>query len=431
MFENNIELFCLPEMLEKFERSFKINYKKNNELEVLTIKNGIIHPLELSETQERENKQFGGVTDENLKFIDFSLQKRYEEDSATLAKNWYIGAKPDLKIENIKFIDEDIVFIGPIKRHFAHFYLETLSRAWFFLNENNLKYKIAYLVQDEDEPKWDLVEEFFTLLDVKLGNLIKIKEPTKFKNVIIPEQAYELQHCYHPVYKQTIDKLKYNIVPKKYKKVYFSKKFNYPGYLRTIGDDISEELFKRNGYKVFYPEKMTLKETLSVLKGCEEFVAASGSNAHNAIFLNDGVKIVILNRSEHVHPTQTMIDKMKNLKSIYIDSFYNLLPVNWSIGPFSFCYTECLEDYLNKYHMKFNKKKLQKKHIKNLSLYLGSWAEFYSTPEIFSLLNVNEILVNDLIKHIKNANLLNKKRGNIFLKIKRKVGQIIHTNGRK
>lgn len=423
MVENNIELFCSQEMLEKFDKSFKMKYRKDDELEVLTVKNGIIHPLELSETKERENKQFGGITDEKLKFIDFSMTKRYEGDSKTPSNAWYISANPDLNINNIKYVDEDVVFLGPAKRHFAHFYLETLSRAWFFLDQNNLKYKIAYLTQDGDEPNLDLVEEFFTPLGIKMENLIEIKKPTKFRNVIIPEQSYIINFGYHQLYKKTIDKIKENIVPKKHKKVYFSKKFNYPGFPRTIGDDISEKLFKKNGYKIFYPDKMSLKDTISVLKGCEEFVASSGSNAHNAIFLNDGAKTVILNRSEHVHPTQTMIDEMKNLKSIYIDSFYNILPVDWSIGPFTFCYTTYLENYLRKYKFKFNKKEICKKSSKNLILYVNSWASFYSNLAWLKFLPAEEIKTKNLIHNILQLELQNEETV-ILRKIRKRLKKI-------
>lgn len=402
---NKPEFFCSPEMLEKFDKSYKINYKKENELEVLTVKNGIIHPLELSETMQNGNKQFGGVTDENLKFIDFSLQKRYKEDSKTNEDDWYIGANPNLNPKTIKYIDEEIVFLGPIKKHFAHFYLETLSRIWFFLDQNHLNYKIAYLTQDGDKPKYELMNEFFNLLGLQMENFIEIKEPTKFKNVIIPEQSYELQHNYHPLYKQTIDRLKLTITPGIHKKVYFSKKFNYPGSPRTIGDYISEELFKKNGYSIFYPDKMNLTETLSILKGCEEFVASSSSNAYNAIFLNDETKVIVLNRSEHVHPTQTMIDKMKNLKSIYIDSFYGLLPVDWSIGPFTFCYTKYLENFLKKYQMNFNKKKLFEKYTQNLLLFIKSWAEFYSNPLWLECLPSKTIKTEDLVKNIQKLDL--------------------------
>ncbi len=92
---------------------------------------------------------------------------------------------------------------------------------------------------------------------------------------------------------------------------------------------------------------LSIKDTIAVLKNCEEWAGQSGSNAHNAIFLSDNAKITILNRSAHFHPCQTMINRLRNLRVTYVDTFCEELPIDWGYGPYIFLYTNELKQYLN------------------------------------------------------------------------------------
>jgi hypothetical protein len=119
---------------------------------------------------------------------------------------------------------------------------------------------------------------------------------------------------------------------------------------------------------------------ISVLKGCKQFVASSGSNAHNAVFLNDFSKLVVLNRSNHVHPTQTMINRLRNLDVTYVDSFTDILPVSWDCGPFLFGHTSHLISFLKSKKMRFDEKKLKKTTNTNIIKFISVWCERYDDP---------------------------------------------------
>ena len=131
--------------------------------------------------------------------------------------------------------------------------------------------------------------------------------------------------------------------------------------LNNLDSELIDKIYTQNGYKVLYPEILSIKDTIATLKNCEEFVAQSGSNAHNAIFLNDNAKITILNRSAHFHPCQTMINRLRNLQVTYIDVFWKALPVDWSYGPFIFLYTDKLKQYFVSNHFRYNAKKIRER----------------------------------------------------------------------
>jgi hypothetical protein len=234
--------FCSQYMTKKFEDDTQKKYEKESDLKIEYVDHGIVHPLEISHTGRAEDRQYGGVTDKNFNFIELSLNRRSKGENYVPFYDWYIGANPNNK--NIKYLDEEVVFIGPIKQGLSHFYLETVSRFWFFLNEDNLKYKIAFLSRSDDYPDFELIDFFFSGLNIKKENLLEIKEPTQFRTVIVPEQSFELHLSYHKQYKDIFDKLKSNVPPAPYEKVYFAK---FPW--RSVGEELIVEICKKNGYR--------------------------------------------------------------------------------------------------------------------------------------------------------------------------------------
>lgn len=199
--------------------------------------------------------------------------------------------------------------------HYGHFITEGLARLWFFLDPQNIRYKGVYIVEHKDNKFMDLFK-FFGMQD---KNLIEVTKPTRFRSVIVPEQSIRLHDFYHSNYKRTIDKIKEKIIAAEYKKVYFSKSMSENA--RGIGEFPIQHVFEKNGFNIFYPENMSMYETISVLKGCDEFVASSGTNIHNSIFIDDAKSVICLNRSAHFHPLQIMIDRMKSFRTTYIDIF--------------------------------------------------------------------------------------------------------------
>ncbi len=317
-------------MQDQYKQECKTNYKKTTPLKIARIPNGIVHPIQQNKQSSFESNLYGGVTDEYLNFIELSLTKRVSPINFTQTFNdWFNGANPNCRDENVDYVDEEVVFLGSLSKHYGHFILEGLSRLWFYLESSNMKYKAIY-ISTEGEDKFN---NFFNLFGIKKENILKIEKPTKFKSVIIPEQSIRLHDFYHIKYKETIDRIIENVSPSKYERVYYSKTELKNG--RTVGEESIENVFIKNGFNVFHPQNLSLYDQISILKGCKMFASTSGTIAHNAIFMNDGTTCICLNRSAHFHPIQTMIVRMNGLKSIYVDIFI------FSSGK-NFCGSPCL-----------------------------------------------------------------------------------------
>lgn len=352
MFDKNKipTLFCGDEMLNNFKKEYQTNYEKSNSLKIERVSNGIVHPLQLSKVGKFENNEFGGVTDKKLNFIDLSLTKRVSPTNFIINfHDWYIGANSDCSISDIDYIDEDVIFLGPLSKHYGHFILEGLSRLWFCLEPESVNYKCVYISGYGE----DRFNEFFKLFGLEEKNVIKIRKPTRFRTVIVPEQSIRLHDFYHEKYKETVDKIKEKVESANFEKVYFSKariKNN-----RAVGEASIEEVFLKNGFSVFYPESLSIYEMISILKGCKVFAATSATNIHNSIFMNDSNTFICLNRSAHIHPIQTMIERMRSLKGIYIDVFFFSSIKNFGDAPCLLAPTKYLFDFFETYKINFNK----------------------------------------------------------------------------
>ncbi len=76
-----------------------------------------------------------------------------------------------------------------------------------------------------------------------------------------------------------------------YDKVYLSKN-KWTGLdFQCFDEEKLEQAFRMNGYHVVYPEKMTLKEQIAVLKGASEIAAPAGTLAHNILFAHPPLEI--------------------------------------------------------------------------------------------------------------------------------------------
>lgn len=324
-----VELFCSDDMRAKYAQEGRTSYERRSPLDVQIVAGGVVFPLRLSESNEAEINEFGGVCTADLRFVQWSLTKRVSPPNFSCQfQDWFRGAHPDEAQKEIEYIDEDVVFIGALPKHYGHFILEGLARLWFYLEASNRKYRAVY-ISGQGEDRFLELFEFFGL---NPSDITKIERPTRFRTVIVPEQSIRLHDYFHGYYKLTIDRIKTFIEPIRNDKVYFSKQERKND--RAIGEMPFEEVLAKNGYAIYFPERMSLRETVAVLKGAKTFVASSGTNSHNAIFLEDGAMSICLNRSAHFHPVQIMIDRMRDLSVVYIDVFLFPSRKNWSSGPF-------------------------------------------------------------------------------------------------
>ena len=124
---------------------------------------------------------------------------------------------------------------------------------------------VCLLEKDSFLPFQSYILRLFNLDD---SNLIVIKKPTKFAQIIVPDDSFWNENGIE-MHRKMIDFITSKVTPQRLQnnKFYLSRrKFNKAISLE-FGEKFFEEFYAQKGYKIIYPEMLSLKEQLAIFIG--------------------------------------------------------------------------------------------------------------------------------------------------------------------
>ena len=231
---------------------------------------------------------------------------------------------------------ESCIFLGSLPDHYGHFVTEGLARLWYFLENHGCTGPFFYCAPEKFK-----YHNF--IKDVFEGRVNCISEPIRVKRCYVPEPSIILQNYVNQKYWDTVEYVnktcdtlhKYSYFPEK---VYLSKLDVKNG--RNIGEKLLIRYFKNKNIEIVDPTKYELGEFVAKLRTSSEIFASSGSQAHNAIFLDPRQILVELERSDHIHPFQEYIDHNRGNKRTQLRGYVERSSGDFSAGPFALYPTE-------------------------------------------------------------------------------------------
>lgn len=372
--------FVSQKFVNEYNTMLQQTTEKAYKLGVTTIPSGIVHPHRATGvTNGSIPPNLGGVTDENLNYITDSEQ-------IVIARCYYNEPQVEMRgfdnrynFNAIEYIDETVVYIGMITDHWGHFMHESIARLWYFIDNPDCNYKIAYLSSCNDS-----LFEYIYLLGLSPDRFIRINRPIKFKEVIIPEVSIVLRDIYHKKYAKIIEKMSENILPLDHKKIYLTHSL-WRDHGKFIGEKEIENTFRNNGFTIVSPEKLSAKDKISLMKGADIVVTLRGSAAYNMLFGKSGAKLVILNTANSGLAEIVEILR-QDIEVIYVDIFKELLPIHVGIGPSLLTLTPQLEDFFNCFDIKYDKENFTKTFLLDSLDFYKNWIERYSQDYFASIL---------------------------------------------
>ncbi len=81
-----------------------------------------------------------------------------------------------------------------------------------------------------------------------------------------------------------------------------------------------EKAFAEKGFDIVHPEELSLPQMISVLNETAVFAATEGSCAHNAIFLRQGAKAIIIRKTNYTNWHQLTFNFLRQLDVTYVRS---------------------------------------------------------------------------------------------------------------
>ena len=279
----------------------------------------------------------GGVLDDRLNFV--------EESGVVRA----FGGKYEFAADDVVELDEEVIHINIIPRHWGHFLVDVVSRLWYVAEHPEDTRKITYC-------GWKLNDDgvsgnflaFLEGIGIQRERLVYVKKPLHVKKVIIPDRTFEYSGRFHEKYYATIQRLIENIL-----NVEGQERVDYPEYIYLTrrqlkkskyydtGEQEIENAFRKNGFAILATEKMTLSEQIHYFQNAKVVASLSGTLPHNIVFSSDQTEFLILKRTAAVLLPQIGFNNLFNRRIIYIDA-YNLRTIkdqaSHGDGPF---WVEC------------------------------------------------------------------------------------------
>ena len=281
---------------------------------------------------------FGGIVDARGEFVKESF----------VANDRGAAYTPT---EDVHYSPETVLYLGMFYPVWGHCITDNIRFMWFtasdefkkYFNECPQIYLPWNIPQDEGGGLIFLEHQknfrrLLEILDIDVGKLRPITQPTRFANVILPDESFFVkdgEKFFTNEYRETIDRARNfalkNRTPSA-KKVYFFYGRN------QVGEEWLAQYFRSKGYEIVSPEKLSLDEQLNVLINAQSFASTLGSLSHNLLFLRDGTEAILIPRTaEYFTYYQSALDQVNQLNVNYVDSSLSIFEAQVkNLGPFCF-----------------------------------------------------------------------------------------------
>ena len=243
--------------------------------------------------------------------------------------------------------EEEIVFIGSFSGIWGHCITDNLKHLWILLDPHHplLKLKLAYVMQNDEESLPDSFLKLIELLGVPRNSLIRIRGTKQFRKVYLPEQCFFCKpggdlfqsgkRYFTTEYAELISRIRENIpsvdAPEK---IYFSRTALQDP--RDSGEKSIEEVFRKSGFEIIFPERLDVFAQISLLKGCKTFAATQGSVSLNAVFCSSEAEVILIDKQNYCSPYQLTVNQVRRGTTTIISANRSVLnpPATPWVGPF-------------------------------------------------------------------------------------------------
>ncbi len=305
-----------PDKYKKYAANAIGKQYQRTDVAVTTVDNGVIAIDDKVVTDVHSTAY--GVFDADGNFVNESLQ--YHKRKAQ-----YV---PPMPSGEIPYIDLPVIYMGNVHDAFGHFLLKHMNRGWMLADEKYRGIKVALINDRHINPLPKFISQFEKLLGVEF---IIVDKTTRFKRVYVPSQTFNFYTYWAPELSRVYEYIADGVAGKKYDKIYLSRaKMNVRA---PFGEKKIQNIFKKNGFHIVYPETLTLAEQISLMKNCRVLAGCGGTALHLALFMPHGGTVIQLKRNTEFKDNialQYMVCAAKNINLIGVWASVEKKKTDWS-----------------------------------------------------------------------------------------------------
>lgn len=360
-------------LFSQYQAASKVDYYRSGRSDVSAVENAVVLPCVKRRDANGKSVFVGGVIDAKGKFFTPSAHIHSLDDETGSLKQGY-----EFDCSSVVEDGRTVIYGGILYDHFGHSLVESLNRLWYVLDQDDKETPVVFLTES-GRSLCSQIADMFSLLKLD-GRLMFITRPIRFAKVIVPGQSGVLAGYYTDDFLRPFDAICAAVEAKPFDKVYLSRR-RFKGGIKIYGEDKLEKTFKANGFKVIYPERLSLREQISYIRGAKEIASVMGSATHLSLFAKEGTKNIVLERTEHINKEQILINQARKLDWRSVSANMNYLPVDNEFSPILMGITDNLARFFKEHGYGFNAGDVNSIADRYVRRFNQSWFSRYSTPK--------------------------------------------------
>ena len=142
----------------------------------------------------------------------------------------------------------------------------------------------------------------------------------RFRTLHIPEQSFRIEHWGTKTHGAIYRAIAANAPETKpCEKIYLSRvKLKQA---RVCGEKRIQQIFEKNGYRVVYPETMSVTDQIALVKNCKYLAGCAGTALHLSGFMPAGGTVILLKRNTSASgslDTQTILNAEADINNVFV-----------------------------------------------------------------------------------------------------------------
>ena len=235
-----------------------------------------------------------------LKFRGFKNSGVYGKDGRLIGSSVRIrgderveGELPQEYLHHATSDRRSAYYLGAGEKHYGHFLLEVLCRAWAWEEFGGDRVPVLQLKLPS------FARALYALIPGLSEKIEILSRPTRFSDVIVPDAAFVIRRKAYREFKRLCERMADAALPSRVERsdqpLYFSRA-GVDWRHRTLAGEMSfERILEKEGFLIVRPETLPVNEQIALVNRHRWIVSTMGSACHTRIFArgtNNQVTIV-------------------------------------------------------------------------------------------------------------------------------------------
>lgn len=231
---------------------------------------------------------WGGLYTKNGDLIFSSMRKGgYGGDHVISIAPDYIPCKKNNLLKGRS------IYLGPLMGHYGHFLIETLSRMLVFNLEEFDNIVFSKFIWGAKLQRFH--KEFLQYFKIDNKNIIVLENNITFEELYIPQQLWNINRKPNLLVKDIYSFIRSKIYNKDVNRVFLTYTDKNNSRIKNLIE--VEMIFKKYGFDIIEPERLSIREQLEIYKNAKILAGASGTAMHNCLFSKKGACTIELGDS--------------------------------------------------------------------------------------------------------------------------------------